>query len=112
MPLACNGSDLTRWNSRSFFSSKATSCSPEQPQAAGVADRGEPRGDRLDVDGVRLVAFEAEQHGLVAAVALAGGAERSVELGDDARRPRQQAIVRQAQREHARGAHRPDRVRD
>ena len=51
--------------------------------AAAPCRRGSRRaaaGDRVDVDRVGLVAGEPEQHRLVAAVALAGGAERAVQL--------------------------------
>src|SRR5205814_5887369 len=53
----------------------------------------------------------AQQHCLVAAVALAGGAERAIELAQDARGRAELAVVRQPHREDARGAHRPDGVR-
>jgi hypothetical protein len=71
----------------------------------------EQRRDRVDVHRVGLVTGQTEQHGLVAAVTLAGGAERPVEQRLHAPRALEQAVVRQSQREHARGAHRPHGVR-
>ena len=46
---------------------------PEQHQAALRADGREARGHGVHVHPVGLLALEAEQHGGVAAVALAGG---------------------------------------
>mmetsp|Transcript_1091 Transcript_1091/g.2935 ORF Transcript_1091/g.2935 Transcript_1091/m.2935 type:complete len:212 (-) Transcript_1091:689-1324(-) len=50
----------------------------DEVQVAG-ADRIEQRGNGLDIDRVRLMAGQAQQHRLVTAVALAGGAQAAVE---------------------------------
>jgi hypothetical protein len=110
MPLAWKGRLSRRWKTRSAFSSKAISCVPRErrrwlPRMAAAAT-GSRRRRR-----VGLVPGQAEQHRLVAAVALAGGAERAVELGTHARRACELAVVGEAKREQARGAHRPDGVR-
>ncbi|MNJ80846.1 hypothetical protein D3C77_793780 [compost metagenome] len=47
----------------------------EQAQAAAVTDRLQAGGDGFGVDGIGVLAFQAKQYCLVAAVALAGGAE-------------------------------------
>lgn len=51
-----------------------------EAQFAAVSDRLQQGGYGVHVDGLRLVSLEAEQHRLVAAMSLAGGAERAVEL--------------------------------
>jgi hypothetical protein len=85
--------------------------STEQVQPSGRAQRREPRSHRADVHAVRLVALEAEQHRLVAAVALAGGAQRSEQLDAQVRAALEQTVGLQAQCEQPRGPHRAHRVR-
>ncbi|MNC61839.1 hypothetical protein D3C75_1118080 [compost metagenome] len=46
----------------------------EQVQPAAVADGQQAGGDGVGVDDIGVFALEAQQHGLVAAVTLAGGA--------------------------------------
>ena len=83
----------------------------QQLHAAAAAHRLEQRGHGFHVHRIGLVAGQAQQHGLVAAVALAGGTQRAVELALHARGAFEQAFVLQAQREDARRAHRPHGVR-
>ena len=82
----------------------------QQPQRLLLARGLQQRGNRIDVDRIRLVPHQPQQHGLVAAVALAGGAERAVEVRRHARGGGEPAFG-QAQREQPRRAHRPDGVR-
>ena len=58
-----------------FFLVERNAVFAEQVQTAGAAHLCQARGDGFCVHGVRVFAFQAEQHGLVAAVAFAGGAE-------------------------------------
>jgi hypothetical protein len=109
MPLAWKGRLSRRLKTRSRVSSKAQQLLAQQAQAAG-ADGVEQRRNGLDVDRVGLVPGQTQQHRLVAAVALAGGAQRAVEDDLHARGGRQQALGAQPQPEQARGAHRPYRV--
>ncbi|MNH10286.1 hypothetical protein D3C79_697600 [compost metagenome] len=83
----------------------------EQAQAAAVADALQAGGDGFGVDGVRVLAFQAQQHGLVTAVALAGGAQRAVQLGLDAGGGGEQAVAAQPFGEARGGAHRAHGVR-
>ncbi len=83
----------------------------EQPQLPRFADRRQARRDRVHLDSRRLLAFESEQHGLVAAVALAGSTEGSVQLGPHRGDAVDQPLVREPLREQSRGAHRPDGMR-
>ncbi|MNE07305.1 hypothetical protein D3C80_999180 [compost metagenome] len=78
-----------------------------QAQFTALADRRQARIHAFGIHGVRLLAFQPQQHGLVAAVALAGGAEGAVELRLDARHPAQQAVGLQPEDEARGGAHRP-----
>ena len=82
-----------------------------QGQRLGLAHRREQCRDRVDIDAVGFVSGQAEQHRLVGAVALAGRAERAVELGLDTLRRVQHAVVLQPKREQPRRAHRADGVR-
>jgi hypothetical protein len=61
----------------------------EQVQLLVRADCIEPRLDAIGVDRFRQFAFQPEHHRLVAAMSFTGGAERTVEIGPDARHPRQ-----------------------
>ena len=57
---------------------KVDSFFAEQLEFAAAANRCQAGVDGIGVDAVRLFAFQAEQHGFVAAMALAGGAEGAV----------------------------------
>jgi hypothetical protein len=78
----------------------------EQLDASGLAHLGQAGVDGVDVDEFRLFARQAEQHGLVAAVTLAGQAERAVQDGLDASGRLQQPVGLQAAGELVRGGHR------
>jgi hypothetical protein len=56
---------------------------PEERERTFAANALDPRRDRRGIDALRLRALEPQQHRLVAAVPLAGGAERAVELRAD-----------------------------
>ena len=79
MPLAWKGSVSRRWKTRSVFSLKRDRVPAGQVQQALRAQLLQQGRNGVDVHRVGLVACQAEQHGLVAAVALAGGAERAVQ---------------------------------
>ena len=81
-----------------------------QDDALVAADGLDVAGHLVHVDGVRLVAAEAEQHCLVTAVALAGGAQRAVQLGGDTCHLRHVAVVLQGVGEQRGRAHRADGV--
>jgi hypothetical protein len=83
----------------------------EQPQRLRGAHRGETCRHATDVDRVGRIALQPEQHGLVAAMALAGGAQRAEQLDPHVGHPLQQALGLQPQREQSRRPHRADRVR-
>ncbi len=70
-----------------------------------------PVADRGRVDGFRRLALEAEDHGPVAAVSVAGGAERSEQLGAHPAHAFEQVVIDQAGGEGACGTHRPHGVR-
>jgi hypothetical protein len=55
----------------------------QQPQPAGRVDPVHPVVHGVGVDGFRILAFEAEEYRLAAAVAVTGGAERSEEFCPD-----------------------------
>lgn len=81
-----------------------------QDDALVAADGLDVAGHLIHVDGVRLVAAEAEQHRLVTAVALAGGAQRAIQLGGDTGHLRHVAVVFQGVGEQRGRAHRADGV--
>jgi len=58
-----------------FFLIERNAVFAEQVQAAVAAHLCQACGDGFSVHGVRVFAFQAEQHRLVAPVAFAGGAE-------------------------------------
>ncbi len=93
-----------------FFLVERNAVFAEQVQAAAAAHRQEARGDGFSVYGVRVFAFQAEQHGLVAAVAFAGGAQRPVEFHLDAGGGAQQVVALEALDKTSGGAHRADGV--
>ena len=80
----------------------------EQVETAAVADRLQAGGNAVGIDAVGVLAFQPEEHGLVAAVALAGGAERTIQLDLDAVGGGQQAITPQPFGEACGSAHRAD----
>src|SRR5690606_5171309 len=94
-----------------FLLDEADGLLAAQLQLAAGTDGLQARLDGRGVDAVRLFAFETEQHRLVAAVALAGGAEGTVQLDTDACRGAEQALAAQAVDEARGGTHRPHRVR-
>ncbi|MNJ21600.1 hypothetical protein D3C77_159550 [compost metagenome] len=67
----------------------------QQLEPSTAADGLQAGGDAFGIDAVGVFAFKPEQHGLVAAVALAGGAERAVQLGLDADRSLEQIVAAQ-----------------
>ena len=56
----------------------------QQIQLPAATDRGQTLIHGVGVDGVRVLAFQAQEHGFVAAVAFAGGAERAIQFHFDA----------------------------
>ena len=82
-----------------------------QHQPPPGADGLQQRRHRLHVHRVGLVPGQPQQHGLVAAVALAGGAERAEELALHPRRAVQHPVGCQPEREHPRRPHRAHGVR-
>ncbi|CRQ25071.1 hypothetical protein PAERUG_E16_London_17_VIM_2_04_14_00120 [Pseudomonas aeruginosa] len=82
----------------------------EQAQLAAGTDGIEPSGNRGGIHRVRLLALQAEQYRLVAAVALAGGAERAVQLDLDAGSGLQQPLAPQPLGKARGGTHRPHGV--
>ena len=83
----------------------------ENMQPAVASNRFESCRDASGIHMLRGVAFQSQDHGLVAAVTLAGGAQRSVELGLDGAGARQQAARTQPVGKASRGLHGPDRMR-
>jgi len=83
---------------------------PQQRHAAAGAHRRQQLRHGVHVHAVGLMAGQAQQHRLVAAMPLAGGAQRPVQAHLHARHLRQQALVLEPQREQPRRAHRPHRV--
>jgi hypothetical protein len=81
-----------------------------EQHALALAQVVQQQRDQVDVHRVRLVPAQAEQHGGVAAVALAGGPERAEEIDPHADRVVQQSRMQQPLREQPCRAHRPDRV--
>ncbi|MCY1176294.1 hypothetical protein D9M73_165600 [compost metagenome] len=91
-----------------FFLVERNAVFAEQVQAAVAANLLQARGDGLCIHGVRVFAFQAEQHSLVTAVAFAGGAKRAVEFGLDADRGAEQLVAAQALGKTRGGAHGAD----
>ncbi|MNQ95368.1 hypothetical protein D3C85_1109230 [compost metagenome] len=58
-----------------FFFDEADGLLAQQRQRAGAANRCQPVSHTRCIDGVRVLPFQPQQHGLVATMALAGGAE-------------------------------------
>ncbi|MCY1230156.1 hypothetical protein D9M72_425590 [compost metagenome] len=83
----------------------------QQRQLARLAQRRESGVDGIGIDGVGRLAHQAEDHALVGAVPLAGGAERAVQLDPHAGHLRQQAVALQPLREHQGRAHRAHGMR-
>ncbi len=93
-----------------FFLVERNAVFAEQVQSAVAANVLQAGGDGFGVDGVRVFTFEAEQHGLVAAVTFAGGAERAVQLDAHAGGGGQQVFTAQTFGETRSGTHRADGV--
>ncbi len=83
----------------------------EQAQFATLADRRQARRDAVGIHRFGMFALQPEQHGLVAAVALAGSAERAVQLDLDGAGRCQLPVTAQAFGKAQGGAHRSHRVR-
>jgi hypothetical protein len=83
----------------------------EEIQASVLADRRDPRWNRLDVDTLRRLALEAKQHRLWRAVARAGRGERTVKIDGDALDPGEHFLRLERLDERTRRAHRADGVR-
>jgi hypothetical protein len=83
----------------------------EQVHAAGFANASQQRGHGFHIHGIRLMPGQAQQHGLVAAMSLAGGAQRAIQLDTHAGRGGKHARRLQAQHEQAGRAHRTHGVR-
>jgi hypothetical protein len=75
------------------------------------AHRRQQRRHRVDVDRLRIMPGQAEQHRLVRAVAAPGGAQRAVQLDAHPRHRLEPALGDQALDEEPCGAHRPHGVR-
>jgi len=83
----------------------------EQLQFATLADRREAGRDAVGIHRFGLLALQSEQHGPVTAVALAGSAERAVQLDPEAGSGGQQFVALQPVGEAPCGAHGADGVR-
>jgi len=83
----------------------------QQMDRAARADAGDPALDRVRIDALRLLAFQAQHDGPVGSVSAPGRTERSVQLNLHRARGREQSGFAQAEGELARRAHRPHRVR-
>jgi hypothetical protein len=83
----------------------------EQREPAGAAHGGDDGRGALHVHAVGGLAQQAEDDGLVAPVAAAGGAERPEELGAHRGRAIEEAGGGEIEREGSRRAHGADRVR-
>ena len=93
-----------------FFLVERNAVFAEQIQAAVLAHLRQAGGYGFGIHGVRVFTFQAQQHGLVAAVAFAGGAERSIEFHLDAGGGAQQVVTLEALDESSGGAHRANGV--
>ncbi|MCY1221903.1 hypothetical protein D9M72_339760 [compost metagenome] len=83
----------------------------QQGQLAAGAQRGQLLVDGIGIDGVGRLPHQAEDHALVGAVTLAGGAQRAVQLHAHAGHLRQQAIALKPLRKHQGRAHRAHGMR-
>src|SRR6266545_4460595 len=83
----------------------------QQAEPAVVPDRGDPGVDAGGVDGLRILALETEQDGLLTAVTVPGGAEGAVPLGGDPGGLGESAVGFQPGGEHPGSAHRAHGVR-
>ncbi len=93
-----------------FFLVERDAVFTEQIQSAIAANFLQARGDGFGVDSVRVFAFEAEQHGFVAAVSFTGSAERTVQLDTHAGGAGQQVFPAQPFGETRSSTHRADGV--
>ena len=83
----------------------------QQPQPAAAADARECRLHDRRIESGRIVSLEAQQDGAIGAVPETRQRQRAVELREDLGRALKQVARRQVLHEHARGQHRPHRVR-
>ena len=83
---------------------------PADPEFGVEGGRGHLVIGGGGVHGFRVLALEAQHHGLVGAVAPAGGAERAEQFGLDADRGAQLAVAFESVGEQFRRPHRADRV--
>ena len=110
MPLAWYGRALRRCRTSCVVGVEGDLVHAQQADAARGADLLDAGVGALDVDRAGRLALQAEQDGLRGAVAVAGRAERAVQLGPYRGGVGQQALVLEAAGEHAGRAHRADRV--
>ncbi|MNP13195.1 hypothetical protein D3C76_1054650 [compost metagenome] len=89
-----------------FLLDEADRLFAEQIERTTGANACQARIHSAGIHQVRVLALQPQQHGLVAAVALAGGAEGAVELRLHARHPAQQSVRLQPKDEARGGAHR------
>ncbi|MCY1242858.1 hypothetical protein D9M72_558500 [compost metagenome] len=82
-----------------------------QKQFAALADARQALIHAVGIHAIRLFAFQAQQHGLVTAVAFAGGAEGTIQLHLQALGIVQQALAAQAFDEARGGTHRAHGMR-
>ena len=75
-----------------------------------LGDLGDPEGTEAGVDGLRVLALQAPEHRLVAAVTVSGGAEGAEQLGLDPDGPVEELVGGQPLDEPTGGPHRADRV--
>src|SRR6266508_5459697 len=80
-------------------------------EPAVVPDRGDPGVNAGGVDGLRILALETEQDGLLTAVTVPGGAEGAVQLGGDPGGLGEAAVGFQPGGEHPGSAQRAHGVR-
>jgi hypothetical protein len=83
----------------------------ENADAPGAADSLDVQVGLGDVDRVRLVALQTQQHGLGGAMAVAGGTEGAEQLRPNGGGLGEQAVLLQPGGEHPSGTHGADGVR-
>src|SRR5690606_10732857 len=80
---------------------------PRQSQLAALANRLQTGREGGDINMFRLLSLQPEQHGLVATVTFAGGAQRTVKLNLDAGGGVQQGRAAKSFGKARGGSHRP-----